>query len=171
MNLTKVISLTCATAFTVGVSYSVMAAKEEAATVAEVKEKVKAAAELLGGAKDKQAALAALKEFEGKKWMWKDTYVFVFNCKANKAIAHPKLAGKPIMDLKDPKGTLVFGGDKGLCKAAEQPGGGWVGYMWPKKDGKEAPKASFAMKAGKTDYEVAAGLYTEKKVNNFQIAE
>jgi len=168
MNLTKVIGLTCAAAFTVGVSYSVMAAKEEAVTVAEVKDKVKAAADMLAGAKDKQAAL---KEFEGKKWTWKDTYVFVFDCKANKAIVHPKLAGRPIMDLKDPKGTHVFGGDKGLCKAAEQPGGGWVGYIWPKKDGKEAPKASFAMKVAGTDYEVAAGLNTDKKVDNFQIAK
>jgi signal transduction histidine kinase len=168
MNLTKVISLTCAAAFTVGVSYSAMAAKDEAVTVAEVTEKVKAAAELLAGAKDKQAAL---KEFEGKKWTWKDTYVFVFDCKADKAIAHPKLAGKPIMELKDPKGTLIFGGDKGLCKAAEQSGGGWVGYIWPKKDGKEAAKASFSMKVAGTDYEVAAGLNTDKKVDNFKIAE
>lgn len=167
MKLTTVLGL--ATIAWVSYSYSVVAA--ESATVTEVQDKVKAAAEAIAKAEDKKAVLA---EFDGKNpnWAWKDSYVFVMDCKADKAIAHPTLAGKTIMDLKDKAGTLVMGGDKGLCKAAEQVGGGWTAYMWAKPGSSEAAnKVSFAMKVKGTDYEVAAGVYADKKVENFKLVK
>lgn len=155
----------------VWVGYNSGVVAEESATVTEVQDKVKAAAEAIAKAEDKPAILA---EFDGKnpKWAWKDTYVFVIDCEADKAIAHPTLAGKPILSLKDKTGTLVMGGDKGLCKAAEQADGGWTAYMWAKPDSSEAAnKVSFAMKVTGTDYEVAAGVYADKKVENFKLVE
>ncbi len=167
MKLTKMITLAASIIFGLGLSYPVMA--EDGATIDEVTAKVKEAAAAIAKAADKEAAI---KEFEGKSktWAWKDTYVFVFTCKGDKAIAHPTLAGKTIMDLKDKADNFIFGGDTGLCKAAEQADGGWSVYMWPKKAGGDpSAKATFAMKVEGTDYEVAAGIYAEKKVENFQL--
>jgi signal transduction histidine kinase len=163
MKLTKMLGM-ASLAMTVSVSYSVMAA--DSATIDEVKAKVTEAAKSLAEKKDK-----GLAGFD-KAWTWKDTYVFVYDCKADKAVVHPKLKDKPIMDIKDKAGNLVFGGDKGLCKAGEQAGGGWVVYMWPKPGSEEpAPKATFAMKVEGTDYQVAAGIYADKKVENFQLKD
>ena len=56
--------------------------------------------------------------------------------------------------------------------ASEQAGGGWTAYMWAKSGGSEAAnKVSFAMKVAGTDYEVAAGVYADKKVENFKLVE
>ena len=44
-------------------------------------------------------------------WVWKDSYVFVFSCRDNKMIAHPlrpDLVGKPILQMEDDKGNLLF---------------------------------------------------------------
>lgn len=166
MKLTKMLGM-ASLAVTMGVSYSVLAA--DTATIDEVKAKVAEAAKYLADKKD-----AGLAEFDGKNkaWAWKDTYVFVYDCKADKAVAHPKLKDKPVMDVKDKAGNPVFGGDNGLCKAGEQAGGGWVVYMWPKPGSEDpAPKATFAMKVEGTDYQVAAGIYADKKVENFQLKD
>ncbi len=146
-------------------------AEEAGASIDEVQEKVKAAAEAIATASDKKAILA---EFDGKneKWAWKDTYVFVYDCKADQALAHPTLTGKPILGIKDKADGLVFGGDTGLCKAGEQKEGGWSAYMWPKvPEGEAASKATFAMSVAGTDYQVAAGIYADKKVENFKLAD
>ncbi|OQW92572.1 MAG: hypothetical protein BWK79_14380 [Beggiatoa sp. IS2] len=168
MRFIKTLSL--ATVAVVGLS--TVAVAGEGATVEEVQAKVKAAAEAIAEAKDKKAAIA---EFDAKsgKWAWKDTYVFVYDCKADKGIAHPTLTDKPILGVKDDAGNMVFGGDTGLCKASEQKGGGWVTYLWKKQptDAKSSPKVSFAMKVEGTDYQVAAGIYADKKVKNFKLAE
>lgn len=165
----RLVKTLLATVALVGLSCPVLA--EESATVDEVQAKVKAAAEALAKAEDKKAVLA---EFDSKnpKWAWKDTYVFVYDCKANKGIAHPTLTDKPILEVKDPKGNLVFGSDTGLCKASEQAGGGWTTYLWPKASGGDpATKVSFALKVEGTDLAVAAGIYAEKKVAGFKLAD
>ncbi len=76
------------------VGFSTVAVAEEGATVEEVQAKVKAAAEAIATAKDQKVTIA---EFDGKnkKWAWKDTYVFVYDYKADKGIAHPTLTDKP----------------------------------------------------------------------------
>lgn len=168
MKFLKFVGLTTAAAL---VSFSSATFAGEGATVEEVQAKVKAAAEAIAQAKDKKAVIA---EFDGKneKWAWKDTYVFVYDCKADKGIAHPTLTDKPILALKDNDGNMVFGGDTGLCKAAEQKEGGWVAYSWPKpKETEPSTKVSFAMQVEGTDYQVAAGIYADKKVKGFKLAE
>lgn len=133
--------------------------------VAEVVEKVQQAAKVLQENKD-----AALTEFlnpdgswtPNNKWVWKDTDVFVYDCNADKALAHPLLMGGTVMDIKDKNGKFVI---KELCQAGERKGGGWVSYLWPKSDGSVlAAKISFALAVVGTSWQVSAGIYSKEKV-------
>ena len=95
--------------------------------------------------------------------MWKDTYIFVFDCVKGTTAAHPirpDLVGKSGVSLKGAKGTEFF---PKLCQATKHPSGVWVEYWWPKPGEKEASrKVSYALKAGNTPYAVAAGIYDDK---------
>jgi cytochrome c len=131
-------------------------AADEAATADEVVEKVKAAAVELAGAGE--AGIAA---FQGKdsKWAWKDTYVFVYDCEADQALAHPTLTGKPVMHIKDKADKELF---VELCAAGKQATGGWVSYMWPKPGAEEpSQKISYALAVDGTTYQVSAGIYSD----------
>lgn len=137
---------------------------EDKATVDEVVSKVEEAAKALK--EQGEEALTAFHQDDGSwdadnPYAWKDTYVFVYNCKADKALAHPTLEGKTIMDIKDKNDKPLF---EELCKAGELEGGGWVSYMWPKPGADEpSQKVSYALAVEGTDYQVSAGIYTEDK--------
>jgi len=46
--------------------------------------------------------------------------------------------------------------------AAKKPKGGWVEYWWPKPgEKKPSRKITYVLQAGKTPYQVAAGIYDE----------
>jgi cytochrome c len=142
---------------TLSLSFSAHVFAEEAATAAEVVEKVKAAAAELSSAGE--AGIAA---FQGKdsKWAWKDTYVFVYDCEADQALAHPTLTGKPVMHIKDKADKELF---VALCEAGKQDTGGWVSYMWPKPGAEEpSEKLSYALAVEGTTYQVSAGIYTDE---------
>ncbi len=133
----------------------------DAATADEVVGKVKeaAAAVTTGG----DAALADFNDPKGK-WAWKDTYVFVMDCKTGVMAAHPseKVKGMKLADLKGKDGKDV---GMPLCAAAAKgPKGGWVEYMWI-KPGAEGNfrKVSYAVPAG--HYAVGAGVYDETPVS------
>ena len=133
----------------------------DAATADEVVAKVKesAAAVTAGGA----AALADFNDPKGK-WAWKDTYVFVMDCKEGVMTAHPseKVKGMKLADLKAKDGKDL---GPALCAAAAKgSNGGWVEYMWT-KPGAEGNfrKVSYVLPAGA--YAVAAGVYDETPVS------
>ena len=120
MLLTKAMGL--ASFMAIGCAHA--AVTQEKATVAEVMAKVQQAA--LALQTNKEAALAEFLNPDGSwnpnnKWVWKDTYVFVYDCKADKALAHPLLMGGTLMDIKDKNGKFVV---KELCKAGERKTGG-----------------------------------------------
>lgn len=133
----------------------------DAATADEVVAKVKesAAAVKAGG----DAALADFNDPKGK-WAWKDTYVFVMDCKVGVMTAHPneKVKGMKLADLKAKDGKDL---GPALCAAAAKgPNGGWVEYMWT-KPGAEGNfrKVSYVLPAGA--YAVGAGVYDETPVS------
>lgn len=82
------------------------AGNPNAATSDEVVTKVHEAVQYL---KDK--GLAGFSDFNNNKdarWVWKDSYVFVYSCRDNVMIAHPlrpDMVGKPILQMKDDKGS------------------------------------------------------------------
>lgn len=166
MPLTRIINL-MSLIVVVGLTHTVLAQEQEA-TADEVMAKVQSAATALQ--EETETTLAQFLDKEGQwitdnPWVWKNTYVFVYDCKADKAIAHPTLIGKTILNIKDKKDNAVFGGDKGLCQAGQKEGGGWVAYLWPKPNETEpSQKLSFALAVEGTPYQVSAGIYSDEYV-------
>ena len=135
------------------------AADPNAATAEEVIAKVQEAAQYLH---DK--GQAGFPDFNNNaRWVWKDSYVFVFSCRDNKMIAHPlrpDLIGRPILQMQDDKGNHLF---QALCVASDKAGGGWVEYLWPKPgEGNASRKITYALKTSvsfQPDVREAAGIY------------
>lgn len=139
------------------------AGNPNAATSDEVVTKVHEAVQYL---KDK--GLAGFSDFNNNKdarWVWKDSYVFVYSCRDNVMIAHPlrpDMVGKPILQMKDDKDHLLF---QDMCKAGANTDGGWVEYWWPKPgEAKSSRKISYIHSAEvsfKPDIQVGAGIYDD----------
>ncbi|GEM_PF-1318024 len=107
---------------------------------------------------------SGLAEFNRKHgpWVWKDTYIFVFNCSKGTIAAHPTdphLIGKNMMGLKDMRGNFFF---VQLCESARKPGGDWIEYWWPKPgEKKPSRKISMMIQVPNTPYQVGAGIYID----------
>ena len=139
------------------------AADPAIASAEEVVAKVREAAKYL---EDK--GLAGFSDFNNNKdarWVWKDSYVFVYSCRDDVMIAHPlrpDLVGKPILQMRDDKDHPLF---QDMCKAGENRDGGWVEYLWPKPgEAKASRKISSVHSAPvslKSDIQVGAGIYDE----------
>jgi signal transduction histidine kinase len=141
----------------------------DGATPQEVIAKVREATAYL----EKQGA-KGLKTFDNadSPYVWKDTYVFVYNCAAGLAdIATPvaTIPEQKVAANKDATGKVV---GPELCKAAERPGGGWVEYMWYKPTRLEgAPqlthaeatsrKVSYMLAVKGQPFQVGAGIYND----------
>jgi signal transduction histidine kinase len=144
-------------------SLAYAAPADEAATAEEAITKVWSAAKFL---QDKGVSgVAALNSKDGP-WVWKDSYVFAFDCRLDKMVAHPMrpdLVGRSIMQITDNNGKYIF---KDLCRVATQTRGGWVEYVWTKPGaGRVSRKLSYAITADiafSTGIQVAAGVYDDK---------
>jgi len=145
-----------------GMGRVAMAAEADTATAEEAVNKVREAARLLH---NKGASGYAEFNHKDSKWVWKDSYVFVYDCRKDKMIAHPirpDLVGRPIMQITDNSGKFIF---KDLCKVGSESHGGWVEYMWQKPGaGRLSRKLLYAMTADvsfATGIQVSAGIYDE----------
>lgn len=107
------------------------------------------------------------------EYVWKDSYVFVYNCDGDIVAAHPvtESRGVSITGLTDGNGK-AFGTE--LCKAAETPNGSWAEYQWPRPTkeretdnlaytGQPIRKVSYmlAVDVDGTPYQVGAGMFDE----------
>ncbi len=132
---------------------------QEAATPQQIIEKTAQAVDFLS-----KAGQEGLESFNqpGEPWVWRDTYIFVYNCEKGTIEAHPirpQLIGKELMGLKDIKGNFFF---VQLCEAARSPQGGWVEYWWPKPGEKEpSRKISLMRQVPGTPYQLGAGIYDD----------
>lgn len=93
---------------------------------------------------------------------WKDTYVFVVDCDADRVLANsifPERVGGDIKRHTDYAGK-IYGLE--LCEVAKRPGGGWVEYVWP-RPGSAVPsrKVSFVLSVPGRSYQVGAGVYDD----------
>jgi len=136
-------------------------AGEDKATPEDVIKKVREAAQFLFHADEH--ALESFNERNGI-WVFKDTYVFIFDCGKGTIVAHPikaSLIGRSLLGLKDIKGNFFFAQ---LCVVAKKKTGGWVEYWWPKVDGHQPErKVTFMIQVPGTNYQVGAGIYDENK--------
>jgi len=146
-----------------------LTAAEEEATPQDVIAKVKEAADFLE--KNGKGGLKTFKSMDSP-FVWKDTYVFVYDCAAGLAdVAHPVPESKTtkISANKDATGRVV---GPEMCKVAARPGGGWIEYMWwkPVKVAgdknltyakKISRKVSYMLSVKGQPYQVGAGVYND----------
>jgi len=108
---------------------------------------------------------AAFAEFRKKdsEWFHGDTYLFVYDLKANVLLnpAFPQREGANMTGQKDAKGKLLH---QEIIRVAETKGSGWVDYMFP-KPGQTVPsqKWTFVKKVTMdgTPGLVASGFFPE----------
>ena len=84
------------------------AADPDAATAEEVVSKVWAASRFLN--EKGPSGFAELNSKDGR-WAWKDSYVFVYDCRLDRMVAHPMrpdLVGQPLMQITDNNGKHIF---------------------------------------------------------------
>ena len=106
---------------------------------------------------------AAFAEFRKKdsEWFHGDTYLFVYDLKANVLLnpAFPQREGANMTGQKDAKGKLLH---QEIIRVAETKGSGWVDYMFP-KPGQSQPSQKWsyvkAVNVDGTPAFVGAGFY------------
>ncbi len=139
--------------------YLATTAFADSATREEVIAKVKEAAKMITN----QGQDAAFKEINNKKgkFVWKDTYVFVFDLEGT-VVAHPfrpQNIGRNQMnwrDKSDPPRQPI----KDMVDIAKGKGEGWTEYMWFKPGGKTlSKKISYIYRVPGQNFLVGAGIY------------
>ncbi|WP_050465037.1 methyl-accepting chemotaxis protein [Herbaspirillum autotrophicum] len=77
-------------------------------------------------------------------------------------LMHPfkaEMNGKKMTDFKDPAGNPLF---VNITKAASQPAGGFVSYLWPKAGATDpVPKTSFALSYQPWEWILTTGVYMD----------
>ena len=129
---------------------------QEQATKEECVARCKIAAELIQKI-GQEEAVEKINDKDGP-FVWKDTYVFVFDG-SGKILAHPfpKAIGKVLIDRKDSNGKLYF---REFIQVANTKGEGWVRYTHPKvKGGPPVAKISYILKVPGENVIVGAGIW------------
>lgn len=144
---------------------TVAVAADGHATPEEVIAKVRAAASYL-----ETEGKAGVSLFDESKtdYVWKDSYVFVWDCAAVRVVAHPVPANR---GLKLSTITDITGKELGplLCAAAKPPHGSWAEYSWPRTvrpagadnleyTGKPERKVTYMLSVPGQPYQVGAGI-------------
>jgi hypothetical protein len=143
-------------------------AADDQATPEEVIAKVRAAAAYI--ATEGEAGLSLFDDARSD-YVWKDSYVFVWDCAADKVVAHPVAAnrGLTISTISDMTGKAL---GPPLCDAAKRPGGGWAEYSWPRAvrpagadnleySGEPSRKVTYMLSVEGQPYQVGAGIIDE----------
>ncbi len=110
-----------------------------------------------------EEGLEAFNDPKGE-FVWKNTYVQVYNCDARQTVGHPnasylKFTPEAWWKVQDKKGIYLT---RLLCEASKDPYGGWVEYWWP-KSGETEPsrKITFIIQVPGQPYQVSAGIYDD----------
>ena len=145
------------------------AAAAESATPQEVIAKVREAAAYLQ--KHGKAGLAEFKKADSP-FVFKDTYVFVYDCGAGIAdVASPIATVKPNPVATNTDATGRVTGPE-FCELAARPNGGWIEYKWYKPiktpgqkqltySKETARKVTFLLGVTGQPYQVGAGIYND----------
>lgn len=113
-------------------------------------------------AKGLDATLKAIGDPKGP-FVKGDLYLFAGALDKVTLLAHPfaaqKLVGPDLSKMKDSTGNFFFVKFK---EVAQQPGSGWVKYMWPKPGATgDSLKNTFVMRVPGQDAYIAAGYYVK----------
>lgn len=110
-----------------------------------------------------EEGLVAFNDPKGE-FAWKDTYVQVYDCDAQKIVGHvnPSLLTWPpekFSGIQDKKGNYIT---KLICEGAKDQNGKWVEYWWPKAGETEpSRKITFVIQVPGKPYQVSAGIYDD----------
>jgi cytochrome c len=145
------------------VALCTIAVGQDHATAQEVVAKVREAASTLSKTGD-------VTQFDQKQgpWVWKDTYIFIYDCDKKIMAAHPikpEMIGQEISSIKDAKsGKIIIPDAAAFCKTVKDtPSGVWKEFWWPKPGEKEASrKVAYYLNAKGTPYVAIAGVYDDK---------
>ncbi|MBN2224321.1 MAG: cache domain-containing protein [Deltaproteobacteria bacterium] len=114
---------------------------------------------------------AAVAEFSdpNSRWVWKDTYVFVYDCAVGECVGNitPGMVGKKIGDITtiDTEGKPVGLHLCEIANDASKPNGWWIQFDWRNpKTGETKPKLSYIYRAPGATYTVGAGIYSPEGV-------
>jgi hypothetical protein len=150
-----------------GASSVSTAEESESVTPQDVIAKVREAAAYL--AKKGRPGLAMFERGDSP-FIWKDTYVFVYDCAADVIVAHPVATSRKVK-ISSLKGADGKAYGSSLCEAAKRPGGGWIEYVWPKPvvgtngqvvySDQAFRKVSYMLAVEGQPYEVGAGIYND----------
>jgi methyl-accepting chemotaxis protein len=109
----------------------------------EVQRYVERAAQLVAS----RGADAACRDFNRAAWKAGDYYIFVTNAETAVTVCHPARpdrVGRNEYDLQDASGKYFM--REMLAVVKEQPGEGWVHYMWARPgETTPAPKTAFVV--------------------------
>jgi hypothetical protein len=111
-----------------------------------------------------------VKQFDERQgpWVWKDTYIFIYDCDKKVMAAHPikpEMIGQEISTIKDAKyGKILIPDAAAFCKTVRDTASGvWKEFWWPKPGEKEASrKLLYYVSAKGTPYLAASGVYDDK---------
>jgi hypothetical protein len=134
-----------------------IAAEQHTATVAEVLQKTREAAEYLG--KEGEKGIATFKSKNAQSFWKTDGYVFVIDCEHGKMLAHPifVLAGTPLKRMYDSLNQPLA---KPLCENGRRPNGGWFEASLSRpNETKARRKMVYVRPVPGTTYQVASGIY------------
>ncbi len=98
------------------------------------------------------------------EFVWKDTYVQVYECDASRIVGqiNPALrqwTPEKFHSIVDKKGNRIT---KMICDASKKPDGDWIEYWWPKAGETEASrKITFVLQVPGQPYQVSAGIYDD----------
>jgi cytochrome c len=140
-----------------------VAVGQDHATPRDVVAKVREAASTLSKTGD-------VKQFDERQgpWVWKDTYIFIYDCDKKVMAAHPikpEMIGVEISSIKDAKsGKVIIPDAASFCKTVKDtPAGVWKVFWWPKPGEKEpSRKVAYYLQAKGTPYVAIAGVYDDK---------
>lgn len=136
---------------------SLALASDERASPTEVVAKVREAAAFL--AAEGEAGLSVVRD-AGSRFTWKDTYIFVVDCAADRVMANSRFPERVGGDIKQHTDYNGYQYGLELCRVAQSPGGGWVEYVWL-RPGQDEPtrKISFVTSVDGHPYQLGAGIY------------
>ncbi|MFN3075697.1 MAG: diguanylate cyclase [Alphaproteobacteria bacterium] len=113
-----------------------------------------------GGMTEEQAKTQAVAVLRGLRYHEKE--YFWINDLQTKMVLHPifpDLEGKDLTDFKDPNGKYLF---RDFVELAQQRGGGFVRYLWPKPGNKlPVEKVSFVKLFEPWGWVVGSGIYMD----------
>lgn len=115
------------------------------------------------------AAVAEFSDQNNTRWVWKDTYVFVYDCAKGECVGNitPGMVGKKIEDIniKDTNGKPVGIELCEIASDATKPNGWWIQFDWRNPETKEIkPKLSYIYRAPGAKYTVGAGIYSPEGI-------